>query len=44
MAMAQAAQQVMNANQAMGITQSPEQQLVALEQAKGRTRKTKTTI
>ncbi len=34
MAMAQAAQQVMNANQAMGIAQSPEQQLVALEQAK----------
>jgi len=34
MAMAQAAQQVMNANQAIGITQSPEQQLVALEQAK----------
>ena len=34
MAMAQAAQQVMNANQAMGQAQSPEQQLVALEQAK----------
>jgi len=34
MAMAQAAQQVMNANQAMGMSQSPEQQLVALEQAK----------
>ena len=34
MAMAQAAQQVMNANQAMGMAQSPEQQLVALEQAK----------
>ena len=34
MVMAQAAQQVMNANQAMGIAQSPEQQLVALEQAK----------
>ena len=34
MIMAQAAQQVMNANQAMGQAQSPEQQLVALEQAK----------
>jgi len=34
MAMAQAAQQVMNANQAAGMAQSPEQQLVALEQAK----------
>ena len=34
MVMAQAAQQVMNANQAMGQAQSPEQQLVALEQAK----------
>ena len=34
MAMAQAAQQVMNANQAIGMAQSPEQQLVALEQAK----------
>ena len=34
MVMAQAAQQVMNANQAMGMAQSPEQQLVALEQAK----------
>jgi len=34
MAMAEAAQQVMNANQAMGMAQSPEQQLVALEQAK----------
>jgi hypothetical protein len=34
MAMAQASQQVMNANQAMGMAQSPEQQLVALEQAK----------
>ncbi len=34
MVMAQAAQQVMNANQAMGVAQSPEQQLVALEQAK----------
>ena len=34
MALAQAAQQVMNANQAMGQAQSPEQQLVALEQAK----------
>jgi hypothetical protein len=34
MAMAQAAQQVMNANQATGMAQSPEQQLVALEQAK----------
>jgi len=32
--MAQAAQQVMNANQAMGMAQSPEQQLVSLEQAK----------
>ena len=34
MAMAQAAQQILNANQAMGQAQSPEQQLVALEQAK----------
>ena len=34
MAMAQAAQQVMNANKAAGQAQSPEQQLVALEQAK----------
>jgi hypothetical protein len=34
MAMAQAAQQVLNANQALGMAQSPEQQLVALEQAK----------
>jgi hypothetical protein len=34
MAMAEAAQQVMNANQAMGMAQSPEQQLVALEQSK----------
>jgi hypothetical protein len=34
MAMAEAAQQIMNANQAMGMAQSPEQQLVALEQAK----------
>ena len=34
MVMAQAAQQVMNANQAMGMAQSPEQQLVSLEQAK----------
>ena len=34
MVMAQAAQQVMNANMAMGMAQSPEQQLVALEQAK----------
>jgi hypothetical protein len=34
MVMAQAAQQVMNANQAAGMAQSPEQQLVALEQAK----------
>jgi len=34
MVMDQAAQQVMNANQAAGIAQSPEQQLVALEQAK----------
>jgi hypothetical protein len=33
MAMAQAAQQVLNANQAMGMAQSPEQQLVALKQA-----------
>ena len=34
MIMGQAAQQIMNANQAMGQAQSPEQQLVALEQAK----------
>ena len=34
MVMAQAAQQVLNANQAAGMAQSPEQQLVALEQAK----------
>jgi hypothetical protein len=34
MVMAQAAQKVMNANQAAGMAQSPEQQLVALEQAK----------
>jgi len=34
MIMGQAAQQVMNANQAMGQAQSPEQQLVSLEQAK----------
>ena len=34
MVTAQAAQQVLNANQAMGMAQSPEQQLVALEQAK----------
>ena len=34
MAMAEAAQQIMNANQALGQAQSPEQQLVALEQAK----------
>ena len=34
MVMAQAAQQVMNANQAMAQAQSPEQQLVALEQEK----------
>jgi hypothetical protein len=34
MVMAQAAQQVLNANQAMGQAQSPEQQLVSLEQAK----------
>ena len=34
MIMAQAAQQVMNANQAMGQVQSPEQQLVTLEQQK----------
>ena len=33
-AMATAAQQVLNANQAMGQAQSPEQQMVALEQAK----------
>ena len=32
--MAEAAQQVLNANQAMGMVQSPEQQLVALEQKK----------
>ena len=34
MVMSQAAQQVMNANQATGMAQSPEQQLVSLEQAK----------
>ena len=34
MVMAQAAQQIVNANQAMGQAQSPEQQLVSLEQAK----------
>ena len=34
MAMAEAAKQVLNANQAMGQAQSPEQQMVALEQAK----------
>jgi len=34
MAMASAAQQVLNANQAMGQAQSPEQQMVALETAK----------
>ena len=34
MALAEAAKQVLNANQAMGQAQSPEQQLVALEQAK----------
>ena len=34
MIMGQAAQQIMNANMAMGQVQSPEQQLVALEQAK----------
>jgi hypothetical protein len=34
MVMAEAAQKVMNANQAAGMAQSPEQQLVALEQAK----------
>ena len=34
MAMATAAQQVLNANMAMGQVQSPEQQMVALEQAK----------
>ena len=34
LAMAQAAQQVLNANLAMGQAQSPEQQLVSLEQAK----------
>ena len=33
-AMAEAAQEVLNANQAMGMAQSPEQQMVALEQAK----------
>ena len=33
LAMAQAAQQVLNANQAMGQAQSPEQQLVSLKQA-----------
>tara|TARA_R100000781_G_scaffold74211_1_gene46250 strand:- start:17 stop:637 length:621 start_codon:yes stop_codon:yes gene_type:complete len=33
MAMAEAAKQVLNANQAMGQAQSPEQQLVALKQA-----------
>ena len=33
-AMAEAAQEVLNANQAMGQAQSPEQQMVALEQAK----------
>ena len=32
--MAEAAKQVLNANQAMGIAQSPEQQLVVLEQKK----------
>ncbi len=32
--MAQAAQQVLNANKAMGVAQSPEQQMVALETAK----------
>jgi len=34
MAMSQAAQQILNANQAMGQAQSPEQQLVQLEQQK----------
>ena len=34
MVMAQAAQQILNANQAMGQAQSPEQQLVSLEQSK----------
>ena len=34
MAMGKAAQEVMNANQALGKAQSPEQQLVSLEQAK----------
>jgi len=34
MAMAQAAQEVMNANQAMGKVESPEQQLVSIEQSK----------
>ena len=34
MAMAQAAQQVLNANRALGMAQSPEQQMVSLEQAK----------
>ena len=32
--MANAAQQILNANKAMGMVQSPEQQMVALEQAK----------
>jgi hypothetical protein len=34
MAMAEASKQILNANQAMGMAQSPEQQLVSLEQAK----------
>jgi chaperonin GroES len=34
MAMAEAAQQIVNANQAMGQAQSPEQQLLAIEQSK----------
>jgi hypothetical protein len=41
MALAQAAQQVMNANMAAGQAQSPEQQLVALEQAKVQLEQTK---
>jgi len=34
MAMAEASKQILNANQAMGMAESPEQQLVSLEQAK----------
>ena len=41
MVMAQAAQQIMNANQAMGQAQSPEQQLMKLEQAKAELEKQK---